>query len=249
VRWETGVVSSAPPQDPTSAPLPRRLTAELRRLPARAVRRALLLLALVAAGCTVALVADLPDVATLREWLTAAGPPGWAVLVACLALATLAPVPRTALSLLAGVLAGFWGGLALALTSGVLGAAAGFLLARRLGREAVTRLAGPRLARADAQLSERGFLAVLIGRLTPIAPFTAISYAGGLSGMAWRDYLAGSALGLVPGTVLHVAVGATVGATGQDGGVPLLLSLVPLTLALGVLGVATRRRRQAGRTG
>ncbi|MCZ2811007.1 VTT domain-containing protein [Modestobacter sp. VKM Ac-2979] len=242
---------SAPPQDPAAAPLPRRLTARLRRLPARTLRRALLLVALVVAGGAIALTADLPDVATLRDWLADVGPLGWATLVAGLALATLAPVPRTALSLLAGVLAGFWGGLALALTSGVLGAAAGFLLARGLGREVVTRLAGPRLARADALLSERGFLAVLIGRLTPIVPFTVVSYAAGLSGMRWRDHLAGSALGLVPGTVLHVSIGATVGAAGR-GGVPLLASLVPLTVALVVLGVATHRRRRtagAGRPG
>ncbi|WP_036336045.1 TVP38/TMEM64 family protein [Modestobacter caceresii] len=239
---------SAPPQDPAAAPLSRRPVARLRRLPARTLCRALLLVALVVAGGAVALTADLPDVATLRDWLADVGLLGWAALVAGLALATLAPVPRTALSLLAGVLAGFWGGLALALTSGVLGAAAGFLLARRLGREVVTRLAGPRLARADARLSERGLLAVLIGRLTPIVPFTVVSYAAGLSGMRWRDFLAGSALGLVPGTVLHVSIGATVGASGL-GGVPLLASLAPLTVALVVLGVATQRRRRTADAG
>lgn len=235
-------VSSAPPQEPGRAPLPRRLAAGLRRLPAATVRRALLLAALVTAGAVVALVADLPDVAAVRGWVADVGPVGWVALLAGLALATLAPVPRTALSVLAGVLAGFWGGLALALTSGVLGAAAGFWLARRLGREAVIRLAGPRLIRADARLTDRGFLAVLIGRLTPIAPFTVVSYAGGLSGMRWRDYMAGSALGLVPGTVLHVTIGATVGAAGRDGGASLALSLLPLTLALVALGVARRRR-------
>nr|WP_166756101.1 VTT domain-containing protein [Modestobacter marinus] len=220
----------------------------MRRLPARTTRRAVLLVALVVVGCAVALTSDVPDVATLRAWLADVGPLGWAALVAALALATLAPVPRTALSVLAGVLAGFWGGLALALTSGLLGAAAGFLLARRLGREVVTRLAGPRLARADARLSERGFLAVLVGRLTPIAPFTAVSYAGGLSGMRWRDYLAGTALGVVPGTVLHVGIGATAGTVGA-GGAPLALSLVPFTVALVVLGAVALRRRRTGLAG
>lgn len=211
-------------------------------------RRALLLLALVAVGCAVALVVDVPDVTTLRDWLADAGPAGWAALVACLALATLAPVPRTALSLLAGVLAGFWGGLALALSSGVLGAAAGFTLARWLGREAVTRLAGPRLARADAQLSQHGFVAVVTGRLVPVTPFTLVSYAAGLSGIRWRDYLLGSAVGLVPGTLLHVTIGATVGAAGHTGGWTLAASLVPLTLALTVFGALAHRRRRDART-
>lgn len=200
-----------------------------------------MLLVVLLAGCAAALLVDLPEVATLRQWLADAGPAGWAVLVSGLALATLAPVPRTALSVLAGVLAGFWGGLALAVSSGVLGAAAGFTLARLLGRETVTRLAGPRLARADTLLAERGFLAVLIGRLTPVVPFTVVSYAGGLSGMRLRDHLAGTAVGLLPGTVLHVTIGATVG----DGEPSWLLGVLPMGLAVLVLAAVGLRHRRA----
>jgi uncharacterized membrane protein YdjX (TVP38/TMEM64 family) len=212
-------------------------------------RRAAALVVLLLAGCAVALLVDVPDVATLRDWRDSLGAAGWLALLAALALVTLAPVPRTALSVLAGVLAGFWGGLALALGSGVLGALAGFGLARWLGREAVTRLAGPRLARADALLVRRGTLAVLTGRLIPVIPFTLINYAAGLSGIGLRSFLVGSAVGLVPGTVLHVTIGATVGAAGETGGPVLLLGLVPLGLALVALaGVrAWHCRRTAAR--
>ncbi|MQA35708.1 TVP38/TMEM64 family protein [Modestobacter roseus] len=219
------------------------------RLPAPTAGRAALLLVLLLCGAALALVVDVPGVGEVRRWLDDAGPAGWAGLLAGLALATLAPVPRTALSVLAGVLAGFWGGLALALPSGVLGALAGFTLARLLGREAVTRLAGPRLLRADALLTDRGVLAVLIARLTPVLPFTLISYAGGLSGMRLRDHLLGSAVGLTPGTVLHVAVGASVGAAGLGDGRTLLLTLVPLTLALLALAGARWWRRRAAPAG
>ena len=212
--------------------------------------RALALVALVVAGCVLALRVDVPDVATVRAWLDARGPAGWALLLAALSLAPLAPVPRSALSVLAGVLAGFWGGLALSLGSGVLAALAGFGLARWLGRETVTRLAGPRLARADALLTRRGAVAVLAGRLLPVTPFTLVSYAGGLSGIAPGAYLLGTAVGIVPGSVLYVAIGATAGAAGDAGG--LLLSLVPF--ALGVVGLAAvrwwqLRRRAAHRPG
>ena len=202
------------------------------RLPRATLLRTALLVVLLVAGGVAALLVDVPDVSALREWRASLGAPGWAALLVGLALATLAPVPRTALSVLCGVLAGFWGGLALALGSGVLGALAGFGLARWLGRETVTRLAGPRLARADALLARRGTLAVLSGRLIPITPFTLVSYAGGLSGIPLRAYLLGSAVGLVPGTVLHVTIGATVGAGDQHA---LLLSLIPCGLALAAL--------------
>ncbi len=206
--------------------------------------RAGLLVALLLTGLVVALTVDLPSVATVRERLADAGGWGWAGLVVVSALATLAPVPRTALSVLAGVLAGFWGGVAVAWTSGVLGALAGFALARLLGREVVERVAGPRLARADAVLSERAFLSTLLGRLTPVAPFTLVSYAAGLSGSRLAPYAVGSALGLLPGTVLHVGIGATVGTAGDLGGPTLLFSAVPLVVVGSVLLVVARRRRR-----
>jgi uncharacterized membrane protein YdjX (TVP38/TMEM64 family) len=199
--------------------------------------RAAVLVALVAAGCVVALLVDVPAVATVRAWLDDRGPAGWALLLIAFSLAPLAPVPRSALSVLAGVLAGFWAGLALSLVSGVLAALAGFGLARWLGRETVTRLAGPRLARADALLTRRGAVAVLAGRLMPVTPFTLVSYAGGLSGIAPGAYLLGTAVGIVPGSVLYVAIGATAGATGDAGG--LLVGLVPL--GLGLAGLAGAR--------
>jgi uncharacterized membrane protein YdjX (TVP38/TMEM64 family) len=213
-----------------STPQPR----ALRRLPRATLLRTALLVVLLVVGGVVALLVDVPDVSALRDWRASLGAPGWAALLIGMALATLAPVPRTALSVLCGVLAGFWGGLALALGSGVLGALAGFGLARFLGRETVTRLAGHRLARADALLARRGTLAVLSGRLIPITPFTLVSYAGGLSGIPVRSYLVGSTLGLVPGTVLHVTIGATVGTGSRHA---LLLSMIPLGLALVVLAL------------
>jgi uncharacterized membrane protein YdjX (TVP38/TMEM64 family) len=231
-----------------AASSPPRLTARLRRLPRRAVVRSTLLLLVVAAGGLVALLVDVPSIGTVRSWLADTGPAGWLALLAGMSLITLAPVPRTALSLLAGVIAGFWGGLALALSSGVLGALAGFGLARWLGRETVTRLAGPRLARADALLTRRGALAVLSGRLIPVTPFTLVSYAGGLSGIRLRPYLLGSAVGLVPGTLLHVTIGATVGAGGSGGSLRLLVSVLPLALAgAALLAVRWWQRRRTGR--
>lgn len=210
--------------------------------------RSAALLALLVAGGVLALLVDVPDVAMVRAWLDRRGPAGWVLLLAALSLAPLAPVPRTALSMLAGVLAGFWGGLALSVASGLLAALAGFGVARRLGRETVTRLAGPRLARADVLLTRRGAVAVLVGRLLPVAPFTLVSYAGGLSGMPLGAYLLGSAAGIVPGSVLHVGIGATVGAAGDGGG--LLVSLVPFALVLVVVGPARwwQLRRRAARS-
>jgi uncharacterized membrane protein YdjX (TVP38/TMEM64 family) len=163
------------------------------------------------AGGVAALTVDLPSVGQLRAWLDAGGPGVWALLVAGLAVVLLAPVPRSALSVLAGVVLGFGPGLAVAMAGGLLGAVAAFGLSRALGRPAVGRLAGPRLRRADQLFTERGFTSVLVGRLVPMMPFVVVSYGAGLSGVRLGPFLAATVVGLVPSTVLQVGVGASTG--------------------------------------
>ena len=108
------------------------------------------------------------------------------------------------------------------------------------------RLAGPRLTRVDGLLSGRGFLAVLTGRLVPVMPFVVVSYGAGLTGMRWAPYLLGTALGLVPSTVVQVGVGASAGFV-VERATPALLALIG-AVVLGVAVVATVlwRRRRAG---
>ena len=171
--------------------------------------RAGLFVFLLIAGAVVALTADLPGVAAVRSWLSGAGASGWLLLTLAVGLALLAPVPRTALSVLLGVVAGFPAGLAVALTGGLLGGLLGFGLSRCLGRAAVARIAGDRLAQVDRLAGERGFAAVLAARLLPVLPFTVVSYGAGLTGIRLLPYAAATALGLLPSTVVQVGLGAS----------------------------------------
>jgi len=157
----------------------------------------------------VALTVDRPDVATLQGWVDDAGPLGWTAVVLGVSGALMTPIPRTALTVLLGAAAGFPAGLAVAVLSGWLGGMGGFALGRLLGRDAVTRLAGPRLERADRLFRDRGFLAVVVARLTPV-PFALVSYAAGLSSIRWLPATLGTLVGVVPGALLHVGVGASV---------------------------------------
>lgn len=164
---------------------------------------------LLAAATVVALAVDLPGVPVLQGWLANAGPLGWTAVVLGSAGALMTPLPRTALSLLLGAAAGFPAGLAVALAAAWLGGTGGFALGRLLGREAVARLAGPRLVRADRMFQNRGFLTVAVARVSPV-PFWIVSYAAGLSGVRWPAATLGTLVGVVPGTLLYVAVGASV---------------------------------------
>lgn len=172
------------------------------------LRFALLGLLLVVAT-VVALTVDRPGVPALQGWLDGAGPLGWAAVVLGASGALMTPVPRTALSVLLGAAAGFPAGLAVAVVAGWLGGMGGFVLGRHLGRDAVARVAGRRLARADRLFRDRGFLAVVLARMSPV-PFWVVSYAAGLSSIRWLPATLGTVVGVVPGAVLHVGIGASV---------------------------------------
>src|SRR5829696_1993989 len=155
------------------------------------------LVLVIGAGLLLALTFGVPSVDAVRAAVDAAGGAGWAVLVVGTALLLLAPVPRSALSVVVGVVLGFGGGLAVAYAGGMLGAVGAFTLSRTLGRETVQRLAGPRLVRFDALMTGRPFVSVLLGRLVPVLPFVALSYGSGLLGIRFAPYLAATAVGLL----------------------------------------------------
>lgn len=211
--------------------------------PAR-LRLVALLVALVVGGVVASLVLG-DDLETVRSAVRDAGPWGGLVFVVAHVVICLVPVPRTLLSLLAGALFGVAGGIALSLVASWAAAAVTFAIARGVGREAVASLAGPRVARVERLLDEQGLVAVVVARLTPVAPFVLTNYGSGLSAVRGRDYALGTLVGVVPGSVAWATVGGSAGTdpTTLLAGATVGVVLLVVTLALGRrLG----RRRLAG---
>lgn len=90
-------------------------------------------------------------------------------------------------------------GFALALAGSLLGGLASYLLGRWLGREVVRKLAGKKLNRLSRRLARRGWLAVALLRMVPIAPFTLVNMVAGASHISTRSFLIGTAIGMCPG--------------------------------------------------
>ncbi len=131
----------------------------------------------------------------------------------------------------------------LVLVGAVLGASAAFWLGRLLGRDAVERLSGARIARVDALLRRRGVLALIAVRLVPVLPFTAINYAAGLSVLRTRDYLIGTSVGIIPGTIAYVTLGSYGSSPGSWPFLIALIVLVVLTAGGTVLARRSHRLR------
>jgi uncharacterized membrane protein YdjX (TVP38/TMEM64 family) len=123
--------------------------------------------------------------------------------------ASLLFVPRTALGIAAGLVFGFAWGLVWSLIGAEIGAAAGFAFTRWIGaRDVLERW--PQIVPLVQRVEKGGWRAVAILRLTPV-PHSVANTALAMTGVSWADYLAGSALGMVPMTVAQVQIGASGG--------------------------------------
>ncbi len=166
-------------------------------------------LALIIVGAVaLALVFGTPDIEALRTRVEAAGAWGPALFFALYVGLSLVPCPKALLTASGGALFGLAAGAGLSLSAALIGAVISFGFGRLLGRETVDRLIRGRLARVDGLLRDRGLSAVLLVRLVPLVPYLAINYASGLSGVKFRHFALGSALGMVPGSLAYAALGA-----------------------------------------
>jgi uncharacterized membrane protein YdjX (TVP38/TMEM64 family) len=145
-----------------------------------------------------------------------AGALGQAAFAALYALVTVALVPASPLTVVAGATWGPWGGLVTVWPGATVGALVAFALARRAGRSGFVARAGavPLLAALDEVLAVEGGRVTLLLRLSPLVPFGVLSYALGLSRVGAGRYAAATAIGIVPGTLLYTWIGATVGEIG-----------------------------------
>jgi len=131
------------------------------------------------------------------------------VFIVAYAILTILLFPGIIPAVAAGAVFGVLAGTVLSLVGATIGAVGAFLLGRKLGRKDVERVAGRRMRRLDGWIGRRGFMAVLYARLLPVAPFNVLNYVAGVTSVGTRDYVLATAIGMVPGTFLHVALGST----------------------------------------
>ena len=94
----------------------------------------------------------------------------------------------------------------------MIGGIAGYWLARGILADSATRLLG----RYEDKLRSLGrgnaFLMTFRAQLLPIVPFGMFNYAAGSMRLSFVAYVAGTAMGIIPGSVAAVVVGERVAA-------------------------------------
>jgi len=145
----------------------------------------------------------------LERWFRDLGPAGVVVFALAYVVGTVILAPGSAMSILGGLLFGWWG-IPIVLVSASIGTSLAFLIARYLARDAVaSRLEGrPKLKAVDKAVDEEGWKVVALLRLSPLVPFGLQNYLFGLTSVGFWPYALATLLGIVPGTALYVSLGA-----------------------------------------
>ncbi|HSN86486.1 MAG TPA: TVP38/TMEM64 family protein [Thermoanaerobaculia bacterium] len=146
------------------------------------------------------------------EWVESLGVWGPVVFILGYAVAAVAFVPGSLLTLAAGAVFGLVKGTIYTLIGATLGASAAFLVARYGARKAIERrIAGnPRFTAVDRAVGREGFKIVALLRLSPIFPFNLLNYSLGLTKVSFLSYVAAS-IAMLPGTLLYVYYGKAAG--------------------------------------
>jgi uncharacterized membrane protein YdjX (TVP38/TMEM64 family) len=197
-------------------------------------------------------------VEALKGWIERLGAWGSFAFVTAYVAATVALVPASPLTVVAGAVFGLFKGVLIVSISSTAGAAAAFLVARHLLRDKVRRRLRqhPKFDAIDAAIGAQGWKVVAMLRLSPAVPFNLQNYLYGLTAIRFVPYLVTSWIAMLPGTFLYVYVGY-LGRTGVESAVGAdrsvrtaewILRIVGFAATVAVTAYVTRLARKALKT-
>jgi len=224
--------------------------------------RLLLLPALIAIGIAAIVVFHLDRflsfhaLAANRAWLSSEVAHNLVVAVlafACVYVAATAlSLPGASiLTIAAGFLFGRIFGTAIAVVSATLGATALFAIARTSLGEIFRRRSAGALGTLQDGFRRNAFSYLLFLRLVPLFPFWLVNLVAAFLDVPLRIFVAGTAIGIVPGAAVYASVGSGLGAVldrGQTPDLKIILSppiLIPILAlaALSLVPIAWRKIR------
>lgn len=155
-----------------------------------------------------------------QAWIKALGPSGWVIFAAVYIVGTVLLVPVSVLTIVAGLAFGLAIGFPLVVVSATIGAALAFLVSRYLARDKVESLMQkrPKFKAIQSAVSEGGWKVVALLRLSPVLPFNLQNYFYGITDLKFVEYVLATFVGIMPGTLLYVYLGAAGKAASGEGG-------------------------------
>lgn len=158
----------------------------------------------------------------------------WLGPVFALVYATVAAfaAPVSPLAYGAGAVFGVIQGSIWVMLGSLIGGTAGYWLARGAWADAAKRLLGRYNAKLRDMKRGNAFLTTARLQLLPIVPFGIFNYAAGATRFPFIAYIAGTAIGVLPGTVAAVYVGERIAAGFRGSGKSAFIIAAAVMLAL-----------------
>jgi uncharacterized membrane protein YdjX (TVP38/TMEM64 family) len=188
--------------------------------------------------------------AAVERWMGAGAHGPWAPVLAVGGFTALAflGAPQFVLIAAAVVAFGPWIGFGYSWVGTMVSSLVGFFLGRRFGARLLRDYAGKGVNQFIDMVGRNGFLASMIVRQVPSAPFIVVNMAAGVTPMSVWAFAGGTALGILPKIALTAFAGhAVVGAlSGKGAGHWVTLALAAaLWIGAGLLGREWIKRREA----
>jgi uncharacterized membrane protein YdjX (TVP38/TMEM64 family) len=150
-----------------------------------------------------------PNLEPFQQWLSTHA--SWVplLLIVCMILHTLVPLPAELLAIAAGMMLGpVWGFLTI-WVGAMLGAYLGFFLTRTFGYDLMRRLADrKRLQRLQGWMNRTDISLLLAVRLIPVISFNLVNLAVGFTTVSWWRFTWTTGVGIIPVTAATGGIGA-----------------------------------------
>jgi uncharacterized membrane protein YdjX (TVP38/TMEM64 family) len=157
-------------------------------------------------------------------------------------------VPASVFILAAGIIWGWKLGATYAMTGAMLGASAAYFAGQFLGEGLLDRF-GKMGAMVRRQVSDNGFVSMLIARLLPGPPFAVWNYAAGIARMNFGEYFLATLLGTLPAHVIFAyCADALFNGTMTQGQAVKRLAIVA-GLLITMIGLTTLLKRRLSKKG
>lgn len=165
------------------------------------------------------------------------------VLVFSYAIGCLFAIPASLFIMSAAIIWGWKLGVVYAMCGAMLGSSASYFAGRFLGEGLLERF-GRAGEAVSKQVSNAGFLSMLIARLVPGPPFALWNYAAGIARMSFGDYFFATLIGTLPAHIVFAyCADALFNGTMTQGDAVLRLAIVcALFISLIVVTMMVKRR-------
>lgn len=145
---------------------------------------------------------------SIADYVKSLGMWGHLAIVVLMIVHSFLPFPAELVAIAAGICFGVVVGVTAVWIGAMIGALLAFGLARVFGRPLVEQLLSRRHSKVLLNWSQsRSVTALIVVRLIPVIAFNLVNYAAGLTRVGWWTFIWTTALGILPMTILMVAMG------------------------------------------